>query len=153
MYESVARAAQGLAERFRCRAERFVVSPYRICPLGAHVDHQDGVVTGMAIDQGVVVAFTSRDDTQVRAASANFPGEVRFDLSDVPPAQPGDWGNFLRGAAVALTKWTTTHHLAPGLRHGADLFVVGQLPVGGLSSSAAVSVGYLLAIEAANDLR
>ena len=88
MNESVARAAQGLAERFRRRAERFVVSPYRICPLGAHVDHQDGVVTGMAIDQGVVVAFAPRDDPLVRAASADFPGEVRFDVHAVPPAQP-----------------------------------------------------------------
>lgn len=28
---------------------KLVKSPLRICPLGAHVDHQDGVVTGMAL--------------------------------------------------------------------------------------------------------
>ena len=27
-------------------------SPYRVCPLGAHVDHQHGLVTGFAIDKG-----------------------------------------------------------------------------------------------------
>ncbi|MGH2351325.1 MAG: galactokinase family protein [Chloroflexota bacterium] len=148
MQEAVARAAEGLATRFGRRRDgelRFVRSPYRICPLGAHVDHQDGVVTGMAIDQGVVVAFAGRDDTRVRAASADFPGDVSFDLQSIPPAISGDWGNFLRGAAAVLG---ATHRLSRGV----DLFVVGQLPVGGLSSSAAVAIGYLLALEATNEL-
>lgn len=30
-----------------------VFTPYRMCPLGAHVDHQHGIVTGFAIDKGV----------------------------------------------------------------------------------------------------
>lgn len=143
-----AAALDGLAQRFGRDAPgevSLVLSPYRICPLGAHVDHQDGVVSGMAIDQGVVVAFASREDTLVRAASANFSGEQSFDLRQVPAAVPGDWGNFLRGAAVVLSQ----RHL---LTRGVDLYVVGQLPIGGLSSSAAVAVGYLLALEAANGL-
>ncbi len=28
-----------------------IFSPYRVCPLGAHVDHQHGLVTGFAIDK------------------------------------------------------------------------------------------------------
>ncbi|MCK9331352.1 MAG: hypothetical protein M0Q94_15885, partial [Candidatus Cloacimonetes bacterium] len=24
-------------------------APYRVCPLGAHIDHQKGIVTGFAI--------------------------------------------------------------------------------------------------------
>ena len=36
---------------------RVVVSPYRICPLGAHVDHQLGMVTGLALNQAVLLAF------------------------------------------------------------------------------------------------
>ena len=28
-------------------------SPYRICPLGAHVDHQHGLVTGFAFNSGI----------------------------------------------------------------------------------------------------
>ena len=24
-----------------------IFSPYRVCPLGAHVDHQHGIVTGL----------------------------------------------------------------------------------------------------------
>ena len=35
-----------------------IFSPYRVCPLGAHVDHQHGLVTGFAIDKGVDLWFT-----------------------------------------------------------------------------------------------
>lgn len=29
----------------------FIYTPYRVCPLGAHVDHQLGLVTGFAVDK------------------------------------------------------------------------------------------------------
>ncbi len=101
-------------------------------------------MTGMAIDQGVVVAFAPRADGRVRGASADFPGEVAFDVRAVPPAVPGEWGAFLGGAALVLQDRVT---------YGVDLFVLGQLPIGGLSSSAAVAIGYLLALEHANTLQ
>ena len=28
-------------------------TPYRICPIGAHSDHQLGKITGLAIDKGI----------------------------------------------------------------------------------------------------
>ena len=34
-----------------------IFSPYRVCPLGAHVDHQHGLVTGFAINKGVDLWF------------------------------------------------------------------------------------------------
>ena len=117
MREAQQQAAAGFAARDPSGAPHgaevhFVLSPYRICPLGAHVDHQDGVVTGMAIDQGVVVAFAPRGDAHVRAASAGFSGETTFDLANVPPPPTGDWGNFLRGAAAALQR---QHRLPRGV--------------------------------------
>ena len=30
-----------------------IFSPYRVCPVGAHVDHQYGLVTGFALDMGI----------------------------------------------------------------------------------------------------
>ena len=27
--------------------------PYRVCPLGAHIDHQEGPILGFALDYGV----------------------------------------------------------------------------------------------------
>ncbi|HEX2516675.1 MAG TPA: hypothetical protein VH257_18370, partial [Chloroflexota bacterium] len=111
---------------------------------------------------GVAVAYAPREDTRVRAASADFPGEVGFDLGEIPPASPGEWGNFLRGAALVLRAGGApggASPAAPGadagggaLARGADLFVAGELPIGGLSSSAAVAAGYLLALCGAGGL-
>jgi galactokinase/galacturonokinase len=84
----------------------------------------------------------------VRAASADFAAGVTFGLDDIPPAVPGDWGNFLRGAALVLRSAAAAGTGRPPLR-GVDLFVAGELPIGGLSSSAAVAVGYLMALNAA----
>jgi len=120
-----------------------VRAPYRICPLGAHVDHQWGQVTGMAIDQGVWLAFAPVRERRVRLRSLDFPGEVDFPLDPVPPPQPGDWGNYARGAVMALQSERP-------LQRGLEGVIGGTLPLGGLSSSAAVGVAYLLALEAVN---
>ena len=42
-----------------------IFSPYRVCTLGAHVDHQHGLVTGFAIDKGVDLNFDIREDNKV----------------------------------------------------------------------------------------
>jgi galactokinase len=81
---------------------RVVRSPYRVCPLGAHIDHQLGPVTAMAIDQSVFLAYAPSDSPFVRLGSLDFPGTVEFTLDDVPGRRADDWGNFPRGAARAL---------------------------------------------------
>lgn len=43
-----------------------VVSPYRICPLGAHIDHQGGTVTAMTIDKGILLGFIPSGNTRMR---------------------------------------------------------------------------------------
>ncbi|MBI5819114.1 MAG: hypothetical protein HZA88_09000 [Verrucomicrobia bacterium] len=129
---------------------RVAVSPYRICPLGAHVDHQLGIVTGLALNQAIVMAFAPSPEThrkEVAALSKNYPGQVRFELDSIPPFRPGDWGNYLRGAALALRD-----QFGKRLGRGMVAMVDGDLPIGGLSSSAAVGVAYLLALEAVNGL-
>ncbi|MBQ7160988.1 MAG: GHMP kinase, partial [Clostridia bacterium] len=47
-----------LEETFRgCDTEK-VFAPYRICPMGAHIDHQYGLITGFAIDHGIELYYT-----------------------------------------------------------------------------------------------
>ena len=58
-----------------------IFSPYRVCPLGAHVDHQHGLVTGFAIDKGVDLWFTPRNDSLVHLESRTFEGLVDFDIA------------------------------------------------------------------------
>lgn len=124
---------------------RVVRAPYRICPLGAHIDHQLGPVSAMAIDQAVLVAYAPSASNEVRLSSREYPGDVCFRLDAVPNKQPGDWGNFPRGAVRVLQK----RH---DFRTGICGVTSGKFSAGGLSSSAAVSVALLLALEDANGL-
>lgn len=125
---------------------KVVRSPLRICPLGAHIDHQLGLVTGMTIDKSILLAFVPNTKGRVRVRSLNYSSEIEFSLDNVPPRKSGCWGNYLRGAVIALQQ-------AYDIQYGIDGIVCGNMPIGGLSSSAAVGVAYLLALEHVNDLR
>ncbi|MCB1125403.1 MAG: galactokinase [Verrucomicrobiae bacterium] len=124
---------------------RFVWSPYRICPLGAHIDHQLGTVTAMAIDRGTWLAFAPTGSPEVRLSSLSFPEEIRFSLAEPLPPRRGDWGDYARGAAFALGR---SHPLDRGITGVTS----GRLTASGLSSSASVGVAYLLALEHVNEL-
>lgn len=128
----------------RPRDVRVVRAPYRICPLGAHVDHQLGLVTAMAIDQGVYVAYAPTSGP-LRLSSLDFPGEVTCPLSQIVEPRKGDWGDFVRGAVYALSQHSTLRHAICGV-------TAGRLDGGGLSSSAAIGVALLLALQDANSL-
>jgi len=51
---------------------KHIFSPYRVCPLGAHVDHQHGLVTGFAIDKGVDLWYEIASDSSVELQSAQY---------------------------------------------------------------------------------
>ena len=119
--------------------------PLRISPLGAHIDHQLGRVTGMAVDRSILFAFAPTDDGSIHVESLDFAVSTNFALAAVPAYVKGDWGNYLRGAVVALQR----EH---GLTHGLVGVLGGDMPIGGLSSSAAVTIAYLLALQSVNGL-
>jgi galactokinase len=50
---------------------RMVRSLLRFSPLGAHVDHQDGLVTGMTLDRAIFLAFVPRTDRRMVVESLN----------------------------------------------------------------------------------
>ncbi len=120
-------------------------SPYRICPVGAHVDHQHGLVTGFALDKGVDLWFEPTDDGTVELDSETFAGRVSFRIDQPSLLKQGDWGDYARGAKYALRK---RFELKRGIRGT----LRGTLPVGGLSSSAAVLIAYVMAFARANGI-
>ena len=122
-----------------------IFSPYRVCPLGAHVDHQRGIVTGFAIDKGVDLEFDVREDSSVILDSETFSGHVEFDIAMPTLVKQGNWGDYARGAKYALQKRFQ-------LKKGICGSIKGSLPVGGLSSSAAVLIAYVMAFAKANDI-
>ena len=79
-----------------------IASPYRICPLGAHIDHQGGPVLGMTINAYTLLAFAPTADGTVRLKSKNYPGKVAFELDRIPETTGGSWGVYARAAALAL---------------------------------------------------
>ncbi|KAM1380790.1 hypothetical protein ACFX2I_022476 [Malus domestica] len=138
---------------------RIVVSPYRICPLGAHIDHQGGTVSAMTINKGILLGFVPSGDTQVILRSGQFKGECRFRVDEVQCSwkyatdaskidEESDWGSYARGALYALQ--SRQNSLAQGIIG----YIIGPegMDSSGLSSSAAVGVAYLLALETANNL-
>lgn len=120
--------------------------PYRICPLGAHSDHQYGKITGMAIDQGVRIAYGPKMNGVIEMSSLQFDKRAQWHIRQVDEKPVGDWADYLRGATWALAK---KHTLNVGLCG----VVEGSLPIGGLSSSAAVIIAFLSALCKVNDIK
>jgi len=117
--------------------------PYRVCPLGAHIDHQQGNVMGFALDRGIHIAYSPAQNGEVALVSLQFSPGVRFPVNGA--AKQNDWADYLRGATEVLGK---RYSLEVGLCGLID----GNLPIGGLSSSAAVIIAFLQALCAVNGI-
>ena len=125
--------------------EGVVFCPYRICPIGAHSDHNLGKITGMAINAGVRIAYGVKQNGVVELSSAQFDKRAQWHVSSVPEAKQYDWADYLRGATLALGERYP-------LRFGLSGVVEGSLPIGGLSSSAAVIIAFLSALCRVNKI-
>ncbi|MBQ3079797.1 MAG: GHMP kinase [Clostridia bacterium] len=120
--------------------------PYRICPMGAHVDHQFGKINGFAIDKGIHIAYGAKYNGVIELTSLNFPKRAQFHVKDVPEHKVGDWADHLRGAVMMLSEKYP-------LRIGLCGVIEGSLPIGGLSSSAAVIIAFLSGLCRVNGIR
>ena len=114
-------------------------TPYRICPIGAHTDHQLGEITGFAINKGIYIAYGPKENGVVEIQSLQFDKRAQWHVEATPKTKENDWADHLRGATIAL-------HKRYSLRRGLCAVIDGELPVGGLSSSAAVIITYLSAL-------
>lgn len=119
--------------------------PYRISPLGAHIDHQYGKINGLAIDKGIYLAYGMKQNGVIELQSLNFPKRAQFHVSSVPEEKAGDWADHLRGATKVLNEKYP-------LRYGMSAVIEGTLPVGGLSSSAAVIIVFMKALCKLNSI-
>lgn len=127
-------------------AEGLSFCPYRICPIGAHSDHQLGKITGLAVNQGIHMAYRPKRSGIVEVRSLNFPTRAQWHINAVPEQCEHDWADYLRGATWALAKRYP-------LQVGVCGVIEGSLPIGGLSSSAAVIITFLSALCKVNNIR
>ena len=120
-------------------------TPYRVCPIGAHSDHQLGKITGFAIDKGIHVAYGPKENGVIEIQSLQFDKRAQWHVEATPKTRENDWADHLRGATIALYKRYP-------LRRGLCAVFDGELPIGGLSSSAAVIITYLSALCTMNGI-
>ncbi len=126
-------------------AQGVTFSPYRICPIGAHSDHNLGKITGFAIDQGIHVAYSPKQNGVIEMSSLQFAKRAQWHIKEIG-GKTGDWADYLRGATWALAK---RYPLTVGLCG----VIEGSLPIGGLSSSAAVILAFLDALTKVNGIK
>ena len=132
-------------EIYKRDAEGISFSPYRICPIGAHSDHNLGKITGLAIDKGIHIAFRPKQNGVIEMVSLQFPKRAQWHIREIGD-KTGDWADYLRGATWALEK---EYALSTGLCG----VIEGSLPIGGLSSSAAVILAFLDALCKVNRIK
>ena len=119
--------------------------PYRVCPMGAHSDHQYGKITGFAIDKGIHIAYASKQNGVIELSSLQFNKRAQWHVKTVPDQKENDWADYLRGATLMLSQKYP-------LKVGLCGVIEGSLPIGGLSSSAAVTIAFLSALCKVNDI-
>ena len=125
--------------------EAVAFCPYRIAPLGAHIDHQLGSINGLAIDKGIHIAYGLKESGICEIRSLNFPKRAQFHVNSIPDEKVGDWADHCRAAAKMLGEKYP-------LRYGVSAVIEGSLPIGGLSSSASVIIAFMSALAAVNHI-
>ncbi len=126
-------------------AQYTAFTPYRVCPVGAHSDHQLGLVTGFAINYGINIAFGPKENGVIEIQSLQFENKAQWHVAATPETPQNDWADHLRGATIALRRRYP-------LRRGLCAVIDGMLPIGGLSSSAAVIITFLSALCTMNHI-
>lgn len=113
-------------------------TPGRVNLIGEHIDYNGGRVLPTALDLGVRVALSPRNDGQIQIGSDKFEDVAKRTLSD---AAFDHWSDYITGALQLARE----EGFGP---KGANIAVTTNLPFGaGISSSAAVTVCTLRAIR------
>ena len=117
-------------------------APARINLIGEHIDYCGGLVFPAAVQFGTVFIAQPNGLGTVRVVSINEPGKVEFDPAGaLQRSTSGHWGDYVKGMFVEYSKVNVD---IPGL----DIALGGDIPGGGLSSSASLEVGIAVLIEA-----
>ncbi len=117
-------------------------APGRVNIIGEHTDYNHGFVLPMAIEHETVMLACRRDDSVLNAYAANLERTARADLTRRVRDPKESWIDYVVGVADELAKLDR-----PPV--GADLMIIGDVPIGcGLSSSASLEMAALSLFEA-----
>jgi len=119
-------------------------APGRVNLIGEHTDYNGGYVLPAAIEYGTIAVVAVRDDRVVRLASTNRQLRVEVEIDKIRPDKANDWANYPLGVIYMLRR----RGIEVG---GVDLLFSGNIPGGGLSSSASIELATAVAILGAFD--
>lgn len=123
----------------------------RFCFGVEHGDYNGTELFGVGTDRFIWLAWKANDSGRVRLVSGNFPddGVIEFRPGDVPPPRrvADSWARFPYGADFILRRE------GYDLRRGFDAVLIGNIPGGGMSRSASLSINLILTMLEANRFR
>ena len=142
------RAIESFVRTFGRTPELVVRAPGRVNLIGDHVDYAGGLVMPIAIELHASVAISRNQDDRRQVStfhSTDLDRSVEIDLRDPvearPASEPSSFINYISGPIEQLR---TSGLEIPQM----DLVIASSIPMGGgLSSSAALEVGTILAIR------
>ncbi len=115
---------------------RGYMAPGRVNLIGEHIDYNGGHVFPCALTVGNYAIVRKRNDDKIRFYSANYKkgGIYNTSLSDLVYSQKAFWTNYPKGVMWTFEKYGYK------ITHGFDIYIWGNIPGSGLSSSAAMEV-------------
>ena len=121
-------------ELFGAKPSVMGFTPGRVNLIGEHTDYNGGMVLPTALELGISLALTPRQDNEIHIWSDKFEDIAKRTLSDQATEH---WSDYITGAIIQANQQGY-------IAGGADIAVQTTLPFGaGISSSAAVTVGIL----------
>ncbi|MDT8301182.1 MAG: hypothetical protein RQ760_06820 [Sedimentisphaerales bacterium] len=124
----------------------------RFCLGVEHGDYNGTELFGVGTDRFIWLAYKPNSTKKIRLFSANFPddGVIEFELGNVPEPKSQDiaqtWGRFAYGVEHILRR--EGYELSQGI----DGVLYGNIPGGGMSRSASLSLNLILSLFDANNI-
>jgi len=124
----------------------------RFCLGVEHGDYNGTELFGVGTDRFIWLAYKPNGTKKIRLFSANFPddGVIEFELGNVPepksPVIAQTWGRFAYGVEYILRR--EGYELSQGI----DGVLYGNIPGGGMSRSASLSLNLILSLFDANSI-
>ncbi len=115
---------------------RTYFAPGRVNLIGEHIDYNGGHVFPCALTVGNYCVARARTDDKLRFYSENFKkgGVIVSSIEDLIFHSNAGWTNYPKGVMWAFRQKGMI------MTHGFDLYIYGNIPGSGLSSSAAMEV-------------
>jgi len=123
----------------------------RFCLGVEHGDYNGTELFGVGTDRFIWMAYKPNGTNKNRLFSANFPddGIIEFKIGKTPEPQsvPDSWARFPFGVDYIL------HREGYKLKSGMDAILFGNIPGGGMSRSASLSLNLILTILEINQIK